>query len=58
MFTGSNATVIRRMQSADEIAMQTAVRLHRDLQESSAVPVVSLPIRKPAQRIPSTFFVP
>ena len=33
MFTGSNATVIRHMQSADEIAMQTAARLNRDLQQ-------------------------
>jgi hypothetical protein len=31
MFTGSNASIIRRMQNADTIAIETVARLNREL---------------------------
>jgi hypothetical protein len=54
MFTGSNASVIRRMRDADEMAMETAARINRELHDQApADRIALLPPRKPAQSVPS-----
>lgn len=54
MFTGSDASIIRRMQNADMIAIEAAARLNRELYDEMTDKWITLliPIRKPARSAP------
>jgi hypothetical protein len=51
MFTGSNASIIRRMRTADEIAIELAQRINRELNYQIQRRILSLP-RETLQRVP------
>ena len=55
MFTGSNASIIRRMQRADEVAIEIATRLNRESHDEmiDKRSTLLLPVRKPARSVPS-----
>jgi hypothetical protein len=53
MFTGSNASIIRRIRAADEIAIEIAQRINRELHDQLRPRrILLLPRRPPAQSIP------
>ena len=55
MFTGSNASINRRMQRADEVAIEIATRLNRESHDEmiDKRSALLLPARKPARSVPS-----
>ncbi len=54
MFTGSDPRIIRRMQNADTIAIETAARLNRALyyEVTDKRSTLLVPVRKPARSAP------
>lgn len=52
MFTRSNANIIRRMRTADEIAIELAQRINRELNYQVPARILSLPLGQRVQRVP------
>ncbi len=53
MFTGSNASIIRRMRTADEIAIEIAQRMNRELHDQLRPRrILSLRPRQPVRSVP------
>lgn len=52
MFTGSNASVIRRIRTADEIAIELAQRINRELNYQVPARILSLPLGQRVQCVP------
>src|SRR5581483_4602583 len=53
MFRGSNASIVRRMRTADEIAIELAQRINRELNYQIPARILWFPSDQAVQRVPA-----